>query len=375
MNDPIPKPRLVPTRVGESLSLGAVELSSSALALAEQVGCAFWVVSKDWASLFFVNPAYENVWGCSLQSLAQQPLSFLASIPPEEAAEADQFVERAKAGQVAECHFRIVRPDGNSRWIHLRAFPVCDKHGEFCRIVCLADDQTKQRQSGEQLRQAQQLEGIGQTAGVVAHDITNILAAVLMNVAMLRTRQDLPVDVTEYLGELESEMQRAAGLTRQLLSVSRRPKAGPKPLTQNGPSPEIPGGTETILLVEDEVTFRRTVALWLRKLGYAVIEAGNGPEAVQIWEKERARIRLLITDFVMPAGMTGLALAERLRRDQPALPVIVASGFSTEFSQAQPEVRNAMTFLAKPYPPSALATLVRECLDGESVETRSGQAR
>jgi PAS domain S-box-containing protein len=125
---------------------------------------------------------------------------------------------------------------------------------------------------------------------------------------------------------------------------------------------EVPGGTETILLVEDDHVLRRTAALCLRKLGYAVLAAANVPEALSLWEQHKPRIELLLTDMVMPEEMTGLNLAERFTNEKAALRIIITSGYGAEFSQPH-ALGKEVAFLAKPYRPTRLARLVRQCLD------------
>jgi CheY-like chemotaxis protein len=126
---------------------------------------------------------------------------------------------------------------------------------------------------------------------------------------------------------------------------------------------EIKGGTETILVVEDDQMVRRTVALCLRRLGYAILEAGNGLEAMKVWEKHHEKIALLFTDMVMPGNMSGLDLATRLRKEKGSLKVIRSSGYRTD-PTVSPLLAGEETFyLPKPYTPDVLAKIVRRCLD------------
>jgi hypothetical protein len=102
-----------------------------------------------------------------------------------------------------------------------------------------------------------------------------------------------------------------------------------KPLSRCAEHPGaegIKGGSETVLLVEDEGVLRRVVGLSLRKLGYAVLDAGRGEEAMQLWEKHASKIDLLFTDMMMPGVMTGLDLARSLKEKKDSLKVIISSG-------------------------------------------------
>ena len=79
-----------------------------------------------------------------------------------------------------------------------------------------------------------------------------------------------------------------------------------------------PCGRGTLLLVEDEEIVRRPIGIYLRKLGYQVIEAANGNQAFSLWRQHRDQIDLLYTDMVMPEGVTGLDLAEKLKGEKPS---------------------------------------------------------
>ncbi len=125
----------------------------------------------------------------------------------------------------------------------------------------------------------------------------------------------------------------------------------------------IRGGPETILLVEDYSTFRRNAAQRLRLLGYRVLEAANGPEALATWAQEASAIDLLLTDVVMPGGLSGVGLAERLRGEKPGLKVILTSGYNWEATGLVKPQGHGVHFLAKPYDERVLCTAVRDCLD------------
>lgn len=122
------------------------------------------------------------------------------------------------------------------------------------------------------------------------------------------------------------------------------------------------GGRETILLVEDEPVLRELVAKVLQDYDYNVLEAESGVHALKVWDEHQGKVDLLLTDMVMPGGVSGAELAHRLRQRKPDLRVIYSSGYSSEivgknFSEADP------VFLAKPYRPPQLAHRVRKCLD------------
>jgi CheY-like chemotaxis protein len=142
--------------------------------------------------------------------------------------------------------------------------------------------------------------------------------------------------------------------------VARKPNK-----TAARPSQEIRGGSETILLVEDESTLRDMAAMILQECGYRVNCAANGVEALGLWKLNQDRIDLVVTDMVMPEGLTGMELADKLFEDRPGLKMLFTSGYSMEDISAE-LVRHPNTrFLEKPYTSHRLAEAVREILDAD----------
>jgi PAS domain S-box-containing protein len=123
------------------------------------------------------------------------------------------------------------------------------------------------------------------------------------------------------------------------------------------------GGTETILVVEDEAPVRELVCKILRECGYEVLVAANGAEALKVWEAQRDNVDLLLTDIVMPDGMTGRDLAAKVQAEKPGLMAIFTSGYSAEIVGKDFIVREDLNFLQKPYAPQKLISMIRRCLD------------
>jgi PAS domain S-box-containing protein len=126
------------------------------------------------------------------------------------------------------------------------------------------------------------------------------------------------------------------------------------------PSPS--GGTETVLVVEDEDAIRRLVCSVLKKAGYTVLEAKNGNEALRIAEGREGGIDLMISDIVMPC-MGGAELASRLASSRPGMKVMFISGYTDNAIHQHGVLPNAV-FLEKPFLPKTLARKVREVLGG-----------
>ena len=138
------------------------------------------------------------------------------------------------------------------------------------------------------------------------------------------------------------------------------------------PSQAVAEGSETVLVVEDEMILREMARDFLAECGYRILEAGSGREARRIWQQHRHEIHLLLTDMKMPEGMSGLELAEQMLQEQPELKVIFTSGYSDDVVSAEFLARTNSRFLAKPYSYSDLTRMVRECLDSKTTPTVSG---
>ena len=116
--------------------------------------------------------------------------------------------------------------------------------------------------------------------------------------------------------------------------------------------------TRTVLLVEDEVAVRQLAERLLRRLGYSVLTAADAQEALRVWASHSKEIDLVLTDMVMPGGLSGRELAARLTSDRPKLPVIFTSGYSVDFQPGGLKLEEGVNFLAKPYNPESLATIL-----------------
>jgi two-component system, cell cycle sensor histidine kinase and response regulator CckA len=126
---------------------------------------------------------------------------------------------------------------------------------------------------------------------------------------------------------------------------------------------DLSAGTETVLIVEDEESVRRLIRAMLERLGYSVIEARDGQEALDLWREQRRRIDLIVTDVVMPR-LDGPSLVAAIRQTHPGTPVIYLSGYTDHALIRRSTSLDAETpLLQKPFTSGTLARLVRTVLD------------
>jgi signal transduction histidine kinase/ActR/RegA family two-component response regulator len=459
--------------------------------------------------------------------------SFLELVHPSDRSSVDQGLWRAaETGQRCELDFRVLDPDGHTRWLAMRGQRAQEDGRSGQRLLGLVMDVTERRRLEEQLLQSQKLEAIGRLAGGVAHDFNNLLTGILGYADFaLKSLPDNHASRADIV-EIERAGTRAAALTGQLLAYARRQMIAPKIVSLNqlvtnmenllrrligedidletrcasrlwpaqidpgqfeqviinlavnardamprggrltietsnctlddtyvrqhpevvpgeyvmlavadtgigmdsatqvrvfepffttkeqgkgtglglavcygivrqanghlwvysergrgttfkvllprstedqeaGAAPKPPellssGGSETVLIVEDEPVVRRLTVRALAERGYHVLEAEDGESALEVARTHQGELHLLVTDVVMP-GMNGKELADRLAAHRPDLRVLYISGYAEHAVVRQGVLVEGIAFLSKPFDLSELARTVREILDKASV--------
>jgi CheY-like chemotaxis protein len=131
------------------------------------------------------------------------------------------------------------------------------------------------------------------------------------------------------------------------------------------PTRALPGGSETVLVAEDDPALRQVLRRLLERVGYTVIQAEDGLDAVTRFEAGRERIRLLLLDVIMP-GQNGRQALDRIRAVAPAVPAIFLSGHTADLSDQREVDLRGERLLRKPVEPEDLLRAVREQLDRAS---------
>jgi CheY-like chemotaxis protein len=145
------------------------------------------------------------------------------------------------------------------------------------------------------------------------------------------------------------------------VTLPRAPEAAP--VGARGEPAAQDGVGQRLLVVEDELSVRRFVKRLLVSHGYRVETAGSGPEALRLFEAQAGQIDLLLTDIVMPGGMSGVELGRVLLVRKPELKVLYMSGYAGELQVGDQPLREGLNFLQKPFTPELLLACVQRCLE------------
>jgi CheY-like chemotaxis protein len=168
--------------------------------------------------------------------------------------------------------------------------------------------------------------------------------------------------VQQHQGWIELESAMGVGTCFRIM-LPAASEAAVVPARRPARTVAVSGGSETMLLVEDEPAVREFAVAVLRSHGYRVLQAGSGIDALEVWKWHGSRIALLVTDLVMPDGLGGVELAARLRKEKPALKVVLTSGYASGAIGEEFRPPAGTHFIQKPYRPQVLAQAVRDALD------------
>jgi PAS domain S-box-containing protein len=222
--------------------------------IAENLREVLWMSTPGLTQILYVNPAYEQMWGRTCESLYAQPSSFLAGIHPEDSAALIAVLEQKPLGtkllEEFNHEFRIVRPDGSVRWVLSRAFPIHDRAGEVYRIVGLVEDITQRKQAEVKIKQwnetleqrvrerTVQLELANAELDAFAYSVSHDLRAPLRHIHGFANALAQRLESTEaiadpkiasYIQTIQDSSIRMTQLIDGLLALSR---AGRQPLAQ-----------------------------------------------------------------------------------------------------------------------------------------------
>jgi two-component system, cell cycle sensor histidine kinase and response regulator CckA len=168
--------------------------------------------------------------------------------------------------------------------------------------------------------------------------------------------------VAQHSGRITVSSRVGIGTTFEVILPTIEPKAAPSiQVSEQEAAPR--GGTETILLVEDEPAVRMLTRRVLERAGYKVIEAASGADGWRAFQGCGGNVDLVLTDVVMPDGMNGRQLADKLLSMRPGLRVLFTSGYSADFAGRELSLTNGQSLLQKPATPRQILDAVRHSLD------------
>jgi two-component system sporulation sensor kinase C len=215
--------------------------------LVDNTDVVLWMRSLDEPGSVYVNPAFERVWGRSRQSMTGDPDSFLETIHPEDRDRMREVMRRQQQGEsFGAIEYRVLRPDGEVRWVRENSVPIRDPHGRIYREARIATDISDRKDAEHKLLQyGQDLERLveeraarirelerqraesekvvatGRMAARIAHEINNPLGGIKN--ALLLIKDAVPTDhqYYDYMGLVEQEIDRIARIVHQMFGLYR----------------------------------------------------------------------------------------------------------------------------------------------------------
>ena len=247
--------------------------------LVNRLNDVVWTASADGSRIVDVNHAFSKVYGVSEDDLRSNPVLWIEMVHPDDRKIAEDSREELLRSGQAQAEYRIVRPDGEIRWIRDRKSLVYDEEGNVVQMGGIANDITVLKQKEmekdklrEQLNQAQKMEAVGRLAGGVAHDFNNMLTAILgyadLAMMQLKPSDELYADLVE----IRKAGQCSADLTRQLLAFARKQTVSPKVLHLNDTVAEMLNILQLLIGEDIEVLWKPSDNLWPVKIDPSQID-------------------------------------------------------------------------------------------------------
>ena len=306
------------------------------------------------------------------------------------------MLETVLEGLPQSDHFELLQDEHEAGhgvlWLSARLLPSSDPEDA---TILLAIEKLATVQTPEEslATRTEELNTLAELAGRSAHELNNLLTVIRMNSDIVRAALGDAMLPTHEMDDILGAVQRAEGLTRTLLVTSRRVRPQSTGLDRDGSALPLPGsplresiedmqeresslsesneirplrddvppGSETILLVEDETALRRVQSRILTDAGYRVLEASDGAHALRIAAEEVGEIDVVLTDIEMPT-LGGRGLVDELHELSPGLRVLFMSGYTDNDILRRGINTSTTNFLRKPFTGAALLAALRAVL-------------
>ncbi len=197
-------------------------------AVAQKIDSVLYLQNQD-GSISYASPAYERIWGQSVEELYGTGDAWLDAVHPDDQDRIRNAYEAMLRGEPFDEEYRIVRPAGEIRWIRDRASPLTDEERDLGRMVGIAYDITEERELEAELRHAHKMEAIGTLASGIAHDFNNVLQAIIGSAHRALDETVSVEEARDYMSRIKEVAKRGGALANRLLTFSRKhvPKVEP----------------------------------------------------------------------------------------------------------------------------------------------------
>jgi len=197
--------------------------------IAENIDDAFNLREPSGA-VSYASPAYERIWGRPAAELVGKETAWLETIDPQDRARVARTWQRLRAGEPLSEVYRIWRPDGTARWVNSRAFPVAAPDGTVLRYVGVVRDITTEHRLEAELLQSQKMEAVGTLASGVAHNLRNMLQAILAFIFTAQRQGSSSDHGHRALERAVETAKKGAALTDQMMVFTHKREAAPEPV-------------------------------------------------------------------------------------------------------------------------------------------------
>ena len=215
--------------------------------LLESLHDVVWAASYDGSALLYLSPTAETVYGRPRAAFFANSQLWREVVHPKDGPRVDQESAKLFAAGQADIEYRILRPDGEVRWLRDRKSVVLDKAGKPVRIGGVASDITEHKRIEEQWFQAQKMEAIGLLAGGIAHDFRNQLTVIKGFGERLLRRELVKEEAREDVEEILKAVEHSASLSAQLMIFSRKETLHPRVVNLAGVVSEMSKGLHRML--------------------------------------------------------------------------------------------------------------------------------